>query len=147
MNGIMNKILIFLSIFLIFSSAGIGICLSDEVKSYKKVSFEMLLEDPLSYDGKYIEVEGIYSGLKQYGPILYKDEEDFKAFNYRRGLFILNQSGSSVFVNVRHGIVVVVRGKFRFPKKNEANIYYADIVDIKSVVGIEKVSEPNRANP
>jgi hypothetical protein len=120
-------------------------CDEMNMKEYKKVSFETLLSAPSAFDKQLIEVKGIYSGLRKFGPVLYKDNKDFKFSNYRRGIFILNQNGSSVFVNVKHGKPVVVRGKLRLPQKNEASVYYAEIIEVCSVEGVSLNSRPTES--
>jgi DNA/RNA endonuclease YhcR with UshA esterase domain len=116
------------------------------MKNYNKVSFEELLKNPDTYDGQAIAVSGIYSGYKNVGPVIFETAEDFRLLKYKSSIHIFNQRGADVFVNVKHGACALVQGVFKAAKKDEVNIFFAEIVDVQSVTGAGKLKKnPKRS--
>jgi hypothetical protein len=105
-----------------------------EAVSYAEISVDELFYSPSKYDKQPIAVIGIYSGFRDMGPILYKNNAEFRASNPIRGIRILGHKPT--YTNVRHGAPAVVRGIFMVPEENELKLFFARIIDVTSVTGV-----------
>jgi hypothetical protein len=105
-----------------------------ERNDYRKVAFEDLLSNPMSYNESKICVRGIYSADAE--PVIFKDLESFKKYTPVKGLRIVNKTGR--FVNVSHGKWVDVFGVFRLSPDNYVSVYFAEIDEVILVEGVQR---------
>ena len=107
-------------------------------QDYKKITFEDIIKDGKKWDNQLIEIEGLYSEFREMGPLLFKTQEDLRAKKWKNGIPLSTLEG--IFVDVKHNKPVVVRGRLRLYKDDEAKLYLAEINDISIIIGKQPTS-------
>lgn len=128
-----------LVVYLFFCVVIFNLYQSVDGQEIEKVDFQDLIMNPTQFDGKYIRLEGVYSGYEE--PLVFMNLEDFKNFKNRNAVLIKSKAEDlpeNRCHHPQHGKAVIVSGKFRVVPDEFFSVFLGELVDLQEFRAKEK---------